>query len=78
MSDLAKAGLSTVIDLADHVTAAPSVAIRETVGAGVDTVKVVTALGGETLEHALEDAEGLRQNYLARIRKIADAVASII
>jgi len=78
MSDLARAGLSTVVDLADSTTAAVSVAVRETVGAGTTTASTVVDLGGETLENALDALESLRQDYLARVRKIVDAVADIV
>jgi hypothetical protein len=78
MSDLAKAGLSTVVDLADNTTAAVSVAVRETVGAGTDTVAALAEFGGQTVEEALNEAEELRQNYIARIRKIVDAVAEVV
>lgn len=78
MSDIAKAGLGTVVDLADHTTKAVSVAVQETVNAGVATQESIVTVEGKTLNAAMEEAESLRQQYIDSIRKIFNAVGEIV
>lgn len=69
MSDLAKAELGTVLNVADNTTEAVSVAVRET----------ADAIAADTAGHeALAELENLRQAYLGHARKIADAVGDAL
>ena len=78
MSEIAKAGLTTVLDVADNTTAAVSTAVKETVGATRDTAHAVVDVLGDTVENALDELEELRQKYLDHARKIVDAVTDVV
>lgn len=78
MSELAKAGLTQVIDLADGATAAVSTTIDATLVAGRVTADAVVDTLGDSLDNALDNAERLRQEYILQIRRIANAVADAI
>ena len=78
MSDLAKAGVNQLVDVVDTTSKAALVALQETENAAVATVEGVINVGDATFDAALQEAESLRQQYVASLRKIAAAVTDIV
>ena len=78
MAGMAKAGLTQLVDVVDHTTGAFVVAVDATKDAGAATAKAVINVGDKTLDAALAETETLRQQYIASIRRIADALGDAI
>ena len=78
MSNLAKAGMTQLLDVVDNTTKAAVTAVDATKDAGVAVGTAVVNVGDKTLEAALEEAEDLRKKFMDSMRRIADAVAGAI
>jgi GTP cyclohydrolase III len=77
MGNIAQAGLDQLVDVVDNTSAAAIVAVQATVDAAAATATAAINVGDKTLDVALEEAEGLRAQYVASLRKITDAVAGV-
>jgi len=78
MSDLAKAGLTQVVDIADKATEAAIVAIEAT----LDTAEAA-AIGGLTVGEAsldamLEQLRIIKNTLVTNLKKTVDAVADVV
>ena len=78
MSDLAKAGLTQVIDASDKVADAAITALEETINVGVATGQATLNIGGKSLTTALEEVRALKAKLRASLQAIADSVSDAI
>lgn len=78
MSDIAKAGLSQLVDVVDTTSKSALVAVDATKDAVAATGVAAINVGQKTLDVAIDEAEKLRQQYIDSLRQIVDAVAGAV
>jgi hypothetical protein len=78
MGQLAKAGLTQLVDVVDTSTAAFIEAVDATKDAGAASAQAAINVGDKTLETAIDEAKKLREQYMASIRRIANALGDAL